>query len=260
MLIKSLFESDVTRDIPPVVYFHEQSPPKLADEVGEYIVTGGWPAEHPNKKRVPNGIHEGYVRLLNAIVSELKKPHGPDLPNIWISGFYGSGKSSFAKLLGMALDGVSLADGTSLSEVWLKRNTSPLRQQMVDAWKALRSTIDPIAVVFDVGGAAKDNEHVHATVIRQVQARLGYCATDANVADAELDVERKGDWPKFLKTAEEALGAPWSERVTDPFAEDYFSRAMHRMYPDLYIDPMSWFTSRAGTHRRNESPVPLYSW
>ena len=254
MQIKSLFESDVTRDIPPVVYFHEQSPPKLADEVGEYIITGGWPAEHPNKKRVPNGIHEGYVRLLNAIVTELKKPHGPDLPNIWISGFYGSGKSSFAKLLGMALDGVALADGTSLSEVWLNRNTSPLRQQMVDAWKSLRSTIDPIAVVFDVGGAAKDNEHVHATVIRQVQARLGYCSTDANVADAELDIERKGDWTKFLKTAQEALGAPWSERVTDPFAEDHFSLIMHRMYPDLFIDPMSWFTSRAGTHRRNESP------
>jgi len=254
MQIKSLFESNVTRDIPPVVYFHEQSPAKLADEVNEYIVTGGWPAEHPNKKRVPNGIHEGYLSLLKAIVTELKKPHGPDLPNIWISGFYGSGKSSFAKLLGMALDGVSLPDGSSLSEIWLNRNTSPLRQQMLDAWKTLRSAIDPIAVVFDVGGAAKDNEHVHATVIRQVQARLGYCATDANVADAELDVERKGDWQRFLTTANEALGAPWSERVQDPFAEDHFSLVMHRMYPDLFIDPMSWFTSRAGTHRRNESP------
>lgn len=153
------------------------------------------------------------------------------------------------------LDGVALEDGTSLSEVWLNRNTSPLRQQMVDAWKNLRSTIDPIAVVFDIGGAAKDNEHVHATVIRQVQARLGYCATDANVADAELDIERKGDWPRFLKTALAALGVPWSERVTDPFAEDHFSLVMHRMYPDLFIDPMSWFSSRAGTHRRNESPL-----
>ncbi len=35
MQIKDLFESDVTRDIAPVVYFHEQSPDKLADEVAE---------------------------------------------------------------------------------------------------------------------------------------------------------------------------------------------------------------------------------
>ena len=254
MQIKSLFESDVTRDIPPVVYFHEQSPQKLADEVGEYIVTGGWPKEHPNSKRVPSGIHEGYVSLLKEIVSELKKPHGPDLPNVWISGFYGSGKSSFAKLLGLALDGVSLPDGSSLSEAWLSRNTSPLRQQMVDAWKNLRTAIDPISVVFDVGGAAKDNEHVHATAIRQVQIRLGYCQTDAIVADTELDLERKGEWQRFLKVAEETLGAPWSTKVTDPFAEEDFSLVMNRMFPEHYSDPMSWFTSRAGTHKRNESP------
>ena len=33
MLIRDLFLSDVTRDIPPVVYFHEQGPDKLAAEV-----------------------------------------------------------------------------------------------------------------------------------------------------------------------------------------------------------------------------------
>ena len=65
MLIRDLFVSDVTRDIPPVVYFHEQGPDKLADEVSEYIITGGWPEEHPNHRRVPNGIHEQYVRLLD---------------------------------------------------------------------------------------------------------------------------------------------------------------------------------------------------
>ena len=79
-LIRDLFVSDVTRDIPPVVYFHEQSPEKLAAEVGEYIITGGWPATHPNHRRVPNGIHEQYVHLLTAIAAELERPGGPDLP------------------------------------------------------------------------------------------------------------------------------------------------------------------------------------
>ncbi len=105
MLIRELFAADVTRDIPPVVYFHEQTPGKLAGEVSEYIVTGGWPARHPNHRRVPDGIHEQYVRLLTTIAGELDKPGGPELPAAWISGFYGSGKSSFAKLLGLALDG-----------------------------------------------------------------------------------------------------------------------------------------------------------
>jgi hypothetical protein len=97
--IRDLFLSDVTRDIPPVVYFHEQSPEKLATEVSEYIITGGWPEDHPNHRRVPRGIHEEYVRLLRAMSAELDRTGGSDLPAVWISGFYGSGKSSFAKLL-----------------------------------------------------------------------------------------------------------------------------------------------------------------
>src|SRR5690606_32363809 len=115
-LIKHLFRQDVTRDIPPVVYFHEQSPEKVQDEVSEYIITGGWNKDHPNFKRVPDGIHEQYVRLLKAISSEMEKSGGPSLPTAWISGFYGSGKSSFAKLLGLSLDGLELPNGQSLAE------------------------------------------------------------------------------------------------------------------------------------------------
>src|SRR5690554_6039045 len=110
MLIRDLFASDVTRDIPPVVYFHEQSPAKLAAEVSEYIITGGWDQQSSNHRSLPRGIHEEYVRLLRAIAADMGKT---DLPTVWVSGFYGSGKSSFAKLLGLALDkSVELPNGT----------------------------------------------------------------------------------------------------------------------------------------------------
>ena len=73
MQIKDLFESDVTRDIPPVVYFHEQDAEKVAAEVGEYIITGGFEDNHPNHRRVPDGIHEQYVRLLTSISEEMAR-------------------------------------------------------------------------------------------------------------------------------------------------------------------------------------------
>lgn len=254
MLIRDLFQSDVTRDIPPVVYFHEQNPARLASEVSEYIITGGWPEGHPNHRRVPRGIHEEYVRLLSQLALELDKPGGPQLPTAWISGFYGSGKSSFAKLLGLALDGVVLPDGTTLADAWLNRDTSPRSQELRAAWTTLRSKVKPLAVVFDMGGVARDNEHIHSAIVRMVQRRLGYCSTEPLVADFELKLERDGVWTVFERKAQEVLGRPWSEVKDRSLAEEDFSLVLSELFPERYTDPMSWFASRGGTHQRAESP------
>lgn len=253
--IKSLFQSDVTRDIPPVVYFHEQSPDKLAGEVSEYIITGGFPETHPGHKRVPDGIHEQYVRLLNGITSELGRKGGPDLPNAWISGFYGSGKSSFAKLLGLALDGVALPTGGSMADAWLKRDTSPLAEELRTAWKNLRQKVsDPFSVVFDVGGFARDNEQIHSAVVRQVQKKLGYCSKDPIVADHELKLERDGEWDRFQAAAQQTLSRPWDEVKDNSLAGEDFSLVLSTMFPDHYPDPMAWYTSRAGTYQASAAP------
>lgn len=252
--IRDLFVADVTRDIPPVVYFHEQSPEKIAVEVGEYIITGGHSDGARAKNANPEGIHESYVKLLRGIEAELDKPGGPELPTCWISGFYGSGKSSFAKLLGLALDGMELPDGRAVASALLDRDHTPRRQELVDAWAALRAKIEPMAVVFDIGGVARDGEHIHTAAVRMVQRRLQYCSTDPIVADFELRLERDGQWKRFEQVARETLGAPWAEFKDRQLAEDAFSQVMHAMFPERYVDPMAWFVARAGTHARAESP------
>ncbi len=196
MKIKDLFESRVTREIAPVVYFHEDDPQMLQSEVNEYIITGGWPEGSENAKRVGRGIHEHYVRLMTRIASQLEGGLNAE-PASWISGFYGSGKSSFAKLLGLSLDGRTLPDGTALSEKWLGRNLSPRSGEMREAWEALNKSIDPISIVFDIGGKSRGAEHVHETVVRELQKRLGYSKTSA-VADHEIRLERDGHYEAFL--------------------------------------------------------------
>ncbi|HSP79854.1 MAG TPA: BREX system P-loop protein BrxC [Myxococcaceae bacterium] len=247
MRIRELFVADVTRDIPPVVYFHEQSPARLASEVSEYIITGGYPEGDPRARRVRSGIHEEFVHLLRGLLQELQKKGGPELPASWISGFYGSGKSSFAKLLGLALDGVELPDGTALSTALLRRDDSPRAHELVEAWEALRARIHPIAVVFDIGGVARDNEHIHSAALRQVQTRLGYCGKSNLVAEHELKLERDGLWPAFLTAAERTLGRPWAEAKEEELAEDHFSHVLHVLEPERYKDPTSWIDSRAGS-------------
>ncbi len=247
MKIRELFVADVTRDIPPVVYFHEQSAAKLQAEVGEYIITGGYREGDPRSVRVKSGIHEQFVHLLKGIVQELTKKSGPELPASWISGFYGSGKSSFAKLLGLALDGAALPDKTLLSTALLNRDDSPRRQELVEAWDALARRVDPIAVVFDIGGVARDNEHIHSAALRLVQYRLGYCSKSNLVADFELRLERDGEWEPFVQAAKETLGKDWNVAKEEEQADDHFSHVLHVMKPDRYPEPTSWIDSRAGS-------------
>lgn len=254
-LIHELFAKDVTRDIPPVVYMHEQTPKKLADEVSEYVITGGYLDDDPRHKRVPNGIHEQFVRLLRAITSELEKGRGSDLPAAWISGFFGSGKSVFAKLLGLSLDGRTLPDGNMLHNALLERDTSPKAKEFREAWRDLIAALDgtSIGVVFDIGGVARDNEPIHSAVVRQLQERLGYCTIEPMVADYELRLEIDGEYPRFLEVCEEILGEPWDAIKGNALAEDDFSEVMHHMNPSRFTEPDSWLMSRAGRQTQNLS-------
>jgi hypothetical protein len=245
MLIGDLFEKDVTRAIPPVVYFHEQAPAELEREVSEYIITGGYPKGDP--RHTPDGIHEQFVRLLRAIKACLSEGGSTKDPACWISGFYGSGKSSFAKLLGLSLDGRKLPSGKALSQALLEQDHSFETDKFALAWTNLVDGIQPIAVVFDVGSKARDDEHIHTVVVREVQRRLGYCTVSNLVAEYELKLELERLYPAFLAKVQEVHGKPWSQLSSHQLAEDYFSAALHALQPDLYPERLSWVESRSGS-------------
>lgn len=245
MLIGDLFERDVTRAIPPVVYFHEQEPGELQREVEEYIITGGYPEKDP--RATEGGIHEQFVRLLTAMRRELDAPGGPRNPACWISGMYGSGKSSFAKLLGLALDGRKLPDGRALADALLAQDHSPDSVHFKLAWDKLLSGLQPIAVVFDVGSKARDGEQIHAVAVRELQHRLGYSKTSNLVAEYELKLEIEGLHGAFLDKVAALHGRPWTELKDSQLSEDYFSAAIHALKPELFPDPMSWVDSRSGS-------------
>jgi len=87
--IKDVLFRNIEKNIAPVIYFHQLEPDVAAQEVGEYIFTTR-PASQGNQL---GGIHEQMVSLLNQISIAIEEGH--KLPASWISGFFGSGKSSF---------------------------------------------------------------------------------------------------------------------------------------------------------------------
>ncbi|MCP4692718.1 MAG: BREX system P-loop protein BrxC [Desulfobacterales bacterium] len=232
--IKELLSRDIEENIAPVVYFHRQGPRDVADEVREYVITtrpgvGG---------ESGGGIHEQYVSLLTQIAAALENGEC-SLPASWISGYYGSGKSSFAKLLGLSMDGATLPDGRPLSEALLDRDDTPHAPEFRRAWEKLTAMVDPLAVVFDIGALARGDEMIHKTVHREVQKRLGYSSND-KIAYFEKLLEEEGRREEFLRLCESEYGISWDELKDKRIASQRFSLLYSTLFPVEYPDPMDW--------------------
>src|SRR5208283_5051533 len=101
--IKDLIRRDIAVKVEGVVKVYDRS--ALASEIREYVVT--------------DKIEEELKHILDTFtqVSESLRRGGKprDVMGIWVSGFFGSGKSHFAKVLGYLLQNETLQDGSGES-------------------------------------------------------------------------------------------------------------------------------------------------
>src|SRR5688572_16478487 len=86
-LIKTLFANDIHRRIEEVIKVDQTDEEIIRDEINEYVVT--------------DAIRTHYTGIFDAYRETPNKPH--EGVAVWVSGFFGSGKSSFAKMLGLSV-------------------------------------------------------------------------------------------------------------------------------------------------------------
>ena len=98
MEIKSLFDSnkDIYRSIEKVITYGASQEARLKAEISEYVVT--------------ESIEDQFEKLLGKMQHAMDAG-GENEVGVWVSGFYGSGKSSFTKYLGLAFDDNIKIDG-----------------------------------------------------------------------------------------------------------------------------------------------------
>lgn len=96
--IKELFDpgKDIYRSIEKVITYGAAAEDRLQTEISEYIVT--------------ENIDSDFEKLIGKMQAAMEMG-GQNEIGVWVSGFYGSGKSSFTKYLGLALDDQVQVDG-----------------------------------------------------------------------------------------------------------------------------------------------------
>ncbi len=98
MLVRDTIERDLADEPQSVVKVHEAT--SLAADIREYVLT--------------DRLAEEFAKVLEAVI-ETRRPPGKetDQVGIWVSGFFGSGKSHFAKLVGHLLADTPIGDETA---------------------------------------------------------------------------------------------------------------------------------------------------
>jgi hypothetical protein len=123
MTIRSLFDpsKDIYRTIEKVITYGASQEGRLKAEISEYVVT--------------ESIEEQFRKLLDRMQLAMESG-GENEIGVWVSGFYGSGKSSFTKYLGLAFDDQRTIDGTPSSSTCKTACTSRRPKRSWVPWRS----------------------------------------------------------------------------------------------------------------------------
>lgn len=129
MLIKDILTIDLSEDIKNVIDLEDISEAAIQSEIENYIITDGLAREYTN-----------FVSVFTSNIVET---------GVWISGFYGSGKSYFGKLLGYMMSNLPI-NGTPARDRILQRFTGINDEALVKNSIAKLNTINARVVFMDI--------------------------------------------------------------------------------------------------------------
>lgn len=221
--IKSLFANDIHRRIEEVIKVDQTSDDILRDEINEYVVT--------------DAIRSHYTGIFGAFRETPNKPH--EGIAIWVSGFFGSGKSSFAKMLGLSIENRSVA-GVPAGDRFAQRAGDNKLQVLL---KAINEKIPTHAVIFDVStdrGIRSGNQTLTEIMYGLFLQSLGY-AKDLDLSELEIALEEKRQLERFEEEYRRLFGKEWTnEKGKVAFALSEASRVLHSLDPQTYPMADSW--------------------
>lgn len=221
--IKDLFASDIYRRIEEVIKVDQSDEQIIRGELDEYVTTGS--------------IRSHYKDILRRYWEMPNKP-GDDV-GVWVSGFFGSGKSSFAKMLGLSLQNRPIL-GEGAATIFGQRSGDTEIQVLL---RQITEHIPTDAVIFDVStdrGIKSGSQTLTEIMYRLFLKSLGY-ASDLDLANLEITLEQKGELDSFRNTYRELFQQDWdANKDLIAFSLGEASAVMHRLYPTRYPAEDTW--------------------
>ncbi|OCS91701.1 BREX system P-loop protein BrxC [Caryophanon latum] len=193
MNIKQIFKEDINRPINGVVQAGQIDEETIHTELREYVVTD----------EILNSLKEFYKNY-----EEVYNVPTKDV-GVWISGFFGSGKSHFLKILSYLLDNKTIKGRAPFEYFESKIKDETLLAVMRDVGAKPSD-----ALLFNVGSEASTNatrgskESIIEIILRIFNEHVGY-STTLWVADFERQLERDGKYELFTNKIKALYDEEW---------------------------------------------------
>ena len=199
MKIQSMFQKDINRDINGVVKVAQDDERSLQQELSEYIIT-------KELRRHFRTFFDNYTKAIDQPTDKM---------GVWISGFFGSGKSHFLKMLSYLLSN-QVVSGTPAIDYFQDKFDDPM--MYAQAVKCVSVPTESILFNIDIEGPInKDKTAVLRTFAKMFYNHCGFYGDDLKIAKLERFIDRQGKTEEFRRKFEEINGAPWAE-TRDSFA------------------------------------------
>lgn len=203
MQIKEMFKGDIERKINGVVQVEQEKEDVIKQEVKEYVVT--------------SELKKHYTQFFNEYSESFSEP--TDNVGVWITGFFGSGKSHFLKMLSYLLENKEV-DGKKTTDYFREKFDDEL--SFMNIQKCVEVPTETILFNIDVESSGqKDDTAVLRVFSKVFYDHLGFYGNDLKLAKLEQYISKIGKMDAFKEAFENINGEPWVDtRSNFSFFED----------------------------------------
>ena len=201
MIIQNMFSKPIDRDIKGVIKVGQDDSANVRQELEEYVVT----------RELQKHFADFFASYKRGITGNTDKM------GVWISGFFGSGKSHFLKILSYLLENKEV-DGKKAIDYFVE--DKKIADSMVLSDMKLASTVPTDVVLFNIDSkgemTGKQSKDAIVSVFLKVFNEMqGFCSNNPFLADLERKLTEEDKYDLFKEKFEDAFGSPWTEARND---------------------------------------------
>ena len=198
MQIKNMFEKDISRDIKGVIKVGQNDEENIYQELDEYVVT--------------NELLKHFTKFFSNYSKGVQSP--TDDIGVWISGFFGSGKSHFLKILSYILDSNLEVHGRKPIDFF--KEDGKINNPMVIGDMETATNVSSDVILFNIDSKSSSQSNSNKEPILDVFVNVfnemrGFSPNKPFLADFEKRLYEENKLDEFKQEFESISGKSWEK-------------------------------------------------